>query len=194
MKQRKNANILFLPRVKEDDFKTIEDLFESKLQDQFADECTEPLLSVLDKIPTRFYNKNSWIKSTNLKCWNCSRKFNTIPLFIPMCMLTDSDGNEYFEVKGNFCKINCAYVYSLHIFSDNDAIDAHARLLLLHLVIYGTRILKIPISPAKHEMEDYGGDWTSDEYEKEIEKRNNDQNLTKYKLEHFKINSNVSDI
>lgn len=189
MKHRKKTNILFLHGIKENDFKTIEDLFESKIQQCFAEESKEQMLSKYDTIPKRFYNIDTWIKGTNLKCWNCSRKFNGVPLFIPICTLIDENGNEYFEVSGNFCKINCAYTYAYYHYKNHDAVDMHARLLLLHYLFYGFHVLKIPLSPEKHEMQDYGGDLTVEEYEKEIDRRNNDQNLTKYKLEHFKIDS-----
>lgn len=185
------SNILFLPKIKKEDFISIDDVFENRLLTN-ANNIDTPYVQIedsYDKIPTRFYNIAKWISSTNIRCWNCARKFHSVPMFIPSRILYDEEGFEYMDVIGNFCTINCAYTYSLKSYKESDAVDCHARLLLLYEMIYKQRILKIPQSPHKEEMLEFGGELTSEEYEKEIAKRNNEQNLTKYKLEHFRFDA-----
>jgi hypothetical protein len=188
MKVTKKANILVLPGIKKEDFISIDDLFENRLLQTVgeSDFSVENTTFMYDKIPLKFYNVALWPKSTNLKCWNCTRKFNTMPLFIPSRILSDDLGEEYFDVKGNFCTINCAYSYA-HIFKESDSVDVHSRLLLLYEKMFNTRIIKIPLSPNKEELIEYGGLLTGEEYEKEIVKRNNEQNLNKFKLEHYRF-------
>lgn len=193
MKQIAKPNILFLPKIKKEDFISIDDIFENRILETIDDPITPELLVPFDKIPPRFYNLANWIKTTNLKCWNCCRNFSGLPLFLPSRIMLDDTNTEYLEVKGNFCTINCAYTYSLCRYKESEVIDIYSKLLLLYEKIYGVKILKIPLSPPKEELKEFGGDLTSEEYEKEITKKNKEQNLTKYKLEHFSdINDGIN--
>lgn len=168
--------------IKEGDFKSIEEIFENNIQ-SYLDSDDTIISSNYDSIPSRFYNISTWIKNTNLKCWYCSRKFNNPPFFIPNCISYDETGTEYFEVLGNFCKINCAFTYSLEKFKQNDIYDIQGRLLLLYEKMYGQRIIRIPTAPNKEEMLEYGGNMTYDDYEKELERRNTTQTLLIKKFE-----------
>jgi hypothetical protein len=47
-------------------------------------------------------------------------------------------------------------------------------------------IIKITPSPNKENLIEYGGTMSHDDYNKEIIKCNNEQTLSKYKLEHYK--------
>lgn len=191
MRVQKKANILLLPNIKKDDFVSIDDVFENRLlQTACGDNYSNDEIyssTIYDKIPTRFYNITLWPKQTNLKCWNCDGKCKSFPWFIPTRLFQDEVGDEYFEVKGNFCTLNCVYSYTIKCFKESECIDIHARLIHLYEKIFKTHIIKIPASPNKEEKIEYGGELTTEEFEKEIERRNNEQNLLKYKLEHFRF-------
>ena len=191
MQQRKKINILSLPGIKDDDFKSIDDLFEFHLQQKMEPQMIEEIpRPVFDEIPNRFYDKKSWIKSTNLKCGFCTRNYKTMPFFIPRTIKCDEDDNEYFEVlksAGLFCSINCAYSRSSQIYTDQQFIDCSSRLMCIYFIIFNVRIFRIPFSPPMSSLAEFGGEYTHDDYEEKINELNSDNTLSKFKLSHFQI-------
>lgn len=183
----KRPNILFLPKIKEEDFTDTDDIFDNNFIQAIDDDpYSVSTVTVYDKMPKRFYNIKTWIRKTNLLCLNCSGNIKSVPIFICPCISFDENSNEYFEVRGNFCTFNCSVKYINTHFTEMEAIDLIAKQLLLYEKMYGIRLLKIPESLGRESLIEYGGDYTREEYEADILARNRDQILTKYKFEHFR--------
>ena len=60
-------------------------------------------------------NKKINIKNKcNLRCWNCTYKFDNLPCFIP-----EKYNDNIYYVFGCFCSFNCAASYNLHYLNDS---------------------------------------------------------------------------
>jgi len=180
-----NWGILFLQGVFKKDCKRIEDIFHDKLLDKHNITKYINEKKVYDKIPVLFTIINSWPKSTNLLCWNCSRTFNTIPWFEPQSIepatetIAKKNTNDIIinnkkiiiGVKGNFCSCNCVMSH-INLYS-KDISEKLNKIMMLKVVYEifnnGKTISDIKISPAHTEMIQYGGTYTEQEYQKKIE-------------------------
>jgi len=185
LKTRKRANILFLPRIKESDFISIEDLFENKIQlgidGNELKECYK-----YDKIPKKFYSVETWIEKTNLKCWCCTRNFSGRPWFIPSYVSVDENNKECVDVKGNFCSSNCAANFIMERYRNNEITDAMSMLLWLCGIFANHndktkkyKYLKISPSNNKECLEEYGGSMTVEQYAKDIATKKNEYSIFK---------------
>lgn len=134
-----------------------------------------------DKIPKYFYDKESWVQSTSLKCWSCDLRFATFPLFIPLGLQKIVKGNKEVQairVYGNFCSTNCASYYIRFIKDDkigyeqNQIWERLELLKLIHFKFYGKKINEISPSPSKTCMTQYGGNKTAEQYYKLISELN----------------------
>ncbi len=55
---------------------------------------TKPLFveekdTIVSKLPQFFDSLETWPTSTNIKCWYCDLKFDTVPIFVPHAVATD---------------------------------------------------------------------------------------------------------
>jgi hypothetical protein len=118
------------------------------------DKVVEPQ-TVYDKIP-KIYDKNTWIKTTNLKCWKCDLFFKGIPYFIATKSLRDP--------TGNFCSPGCARLY---IDTEADPIhkwEMEMQLKFLHTELTGQTNVTIYPAPNKTRRQEYGGDLTEEQF------------------------------
>ena len=113
-----------------------------------------------EKIATYFRGITTWVRNTNIKCWQCDRNFHTMPKFVPMPC---SEPGVY-EVRGNMCSFNCAYSWILLHFAGIERQNAVERLCLLYFMFTGRRISRITQAFAKTEMQQYGGALTEQEF------------------------------
>jgi hypothetical protein len=147
---------------------------------------------IYDSIPKTFNTIDKWPKRTNLRCWNCCRQFNSIPVFIPTDISRNESGEEEIGVHGNFCLFNCAQQYIDEKYNKyNNDHDNKTRMLLIVYSKFnaGRKTVKIIASPDKTEMKMFMGEIgiTESQYEEKIFENNNDYTLDHYKLEHFKF-------
>ena len=179
--------VLFLPGVFKTDGERIEDFFHDRLL-----HGADPDTKIFDKIPMVFTDLNTWIKSTNLLCWNCRRAFKGRPWFEPQSIdpLHKGKSGEFISaanlnrseikdqtycinVKGNFCSPNCVMRHIL-IFSKNmpDRNNKIAMLLFVHEIYMGRRVEYIEPAPLITDCIQYGGTLTEREYQKKIDDAN----------------------
>lgn len=105
-----------------------------------------------------------WPLTTNIKCWNCTRNFETRPVGIPYKYV-----NKIFYTFGCFCSFSCAYSHNLAT-KNGYKWDSSALLLLLYKKMSGnTYIDHIKPAPPKEVLVDYGGNITEEEYQKIID-------------------------
>lgn len=138
------------------------------------------------KLPPIFENIDTWCKSTNLLCWNCTLNFDSIPVFIPGVIepchkaktnenQDDAKNNQQFSISvhGVFCSFGCAKTYvDTHNYSISDKIETHSKLKLLYKIFYNKKMKDIPSYPALTQMKQFGGDLSIVEFKDLIRKYN----------------------
>lgn len=160
--------ILFLRGCFLENCNSIEDLFYEKIlsDGQIITENSNDI--VYDKIPQVFTSVDSWIQTTNLKCWNCDCTFDTLPIFIPLSINTDDS----MDTLGNFCLWGCAARYINTILDYDVRWEAHALLRTLYRTFTGKKIEEIIPAEPKTEMIQYGGKKPSKLYIKQLKELN----------------------
>lgn len=179
--------VLFLPGVFKTDCDSLEDFFHERLihgADQNA--------KIFDKIPMIFTDLESWPKTTNLLCWNCSRSFKGRPWFEPQSIdplhkgkpgefisstkLNRSglrDNSYCINVKGCFCSPNCVMRHIMIFAKDlADQLNKIAMLLFLYEIFVGQKVINIQPAPLLTDRVQYGGTLSDQEYQKKIDELN----------------------
>lgn len=190
-------NILFLRGVFAGDLDSDDTMFDNRFMSGAPDDMTiDPFINCIEhtgtelaSIPTTFTTWQQWIKSTNLRCWNCDRGFKNPPIFV-VDDVSYADGNRIITPHGNFCSDNCAQAY-IDVTYRGVAHDDKTRYqVMLARERTGKNIAMIKPSIPKTCMKAYCGPngITPDEYEKRLKELNNDYSLRDYKIEHLKTN------
>ena len=117
----------------------------NKINENYKNKIIESKVNFLNK------QTNEWKTQTDIACWWCCHKFDTIPLGLP---------NYYFDNKfytyGCFCSLNCAYSYNLDL-NDYRIWD---RLSLIYnfknMIDPNNDILLVPAAP-RQTLELFGG-------------------------------------
>jgi hypothetical protein len=63
-----------------------------------------------EKTPNHYYDKESWVPRTNIRCWHCFSKCPDRPWFVPINLNKITRGGEerdVIEAYGTFCYITC---------------------------------------------------------------------------------------
>lgn len=162
----KTPTVLFIKGVFIKDCIPIDDLFDEQIlaraMDVPVDICT------FTPLPTIFYNCDTWLTSTNLKCYYCDRNFDSMPIFVPKTIEPSKDGYT-MSTEGCFCTFNCAARYiDLHYSKIHDNLNKKNMLKLLYRVMRGKYIAEIPPAPSKYDMICYGGSLTNTDYGKSM--------------------------
>jgi len=110
------------------------------------------------KIQFQLEEIKQWPSKTNIKCWNCTRNFDTVPIGIPYKI-----HNNIYYVKGCFCSFPCAYTYN-HYYEEENKWNQESLLykLFRDCGYFG----KMNYAPPKEILIDYGGNITDEEYDK----------------------------
>lgn len=162
--------VLFIKGVFLKDCVPIDDLFDEQIMGQITDDPIE--INTYTPLPSIFYTLKQWPKKTNLKCFYCDRKFDTLPIFVPKTIEPSKDGYT-MATEGCFCTFNCGVSYINLMYSKiHDNLNKKNMLKLLYKVFTGKTTTEIPCSPSKYEMIHYGGTMNNQEYGKNIPKIN----------------------
>ena len=146
--------ILFLRGVSLKDVADIDELFESKLTDSLQ---TSYKKVIYDKIPKVFKSLESWVTTTNIKCWHCELSFSNPPVFIPLEIYNTTIGKE-MSVYGNFCSFGCAKAFLNYRrdITEDKYWDANEMLKILFNIFNKKKINDIIPSPDKYDINKYG--------------------------------------
>lgn len=138
-----------------------------KVEEIEANERTSPISTEITKKKTlsnlfkQFCHCESYPEKTDICCWWCCHKFNTIPISLPY-----KYDNGKFHSYGVFCSFNCAAAYN---FSSDDY-NNNERYMLLNLlykkITNSNEMVKIKMSPPKELLRSFGGHLDIDEYRK----------------------------
>lgn len=166
----KEQHILFLKGISITDIVEIEDIFDKQILDNINSNSVNNTI-IYDKIPKLFNSINEWIKTTNIRCWNCSLKFKNIPWFIIENANYTANGVVY-DIRGNFCSVGCLQGYINVHYDKRKDFDIYNFVKKLYKIIYNRQINEIAVSPSKYNLKIYGGELDINEYQNEIKKMN----------------------
>jgi hypothetical protein len=157
IKEYKLVKMLFIKGVFIKDCIPDDDIFERQIIEQlnYSDTCIE----IYNKIPLIFTGLESWPKKTNLNCWHCDLKFDSIPIFIPKIIDTNPVANGFnISTFGCFCSFSCALSYN-NLYNTKICENIHVKdmLLFLYKIFNKKSIKEIFQSPSKFQMKQYGG-------------------------------------
>ena len=110
-----------------------------------------------DKIPTVFTSIDTWKRQTNLKCWNCCRKFDSMPIPVVNNIITLEDGSISMSTIGNFCSFACARRYITDTYPNDLANRFFINLKFLYKKMTGKKIDTFPLAPNRTQLVKFGG-------------------------------------
>ncbi len=170
-------NILFLKGVSLDDIISIEDEYQKELLNELITAESTPIENTAwDKLPKTFnplqLNENI---STNLRCWFCTLKFKSRPLFI-ITNTNHTHNGIIYDILGNFCSFGCVQAYIDIYYNKRTHFDIYQSPFKLYQILYNKKINKFIPSPSKYNLKMYGGKLSLDEYRHNI-KKINEQNI-----------------
>jgi hypothetical protein len=152
----KIPNILFLQGVKTSDYESPEDQFERLILEELIKTDIEKE-EKRETIPEVFTSLETWKKSTTIPCWNCSCKFGTIPVFIPIYQKYIDD-KLTIGVLGNFCHFSCAQNFiNDHFKNSNLEYKYSYSLRDLYKIFYNVSIDTIKPAPNMYSLYEWGG-------------------------------------
>lgn len=102
-------------------------------------------------------NGHEWKDKTDIACWWCCHKFDTMPLGIPEYIVKGK-----FYLTGCFCSFNCMLAYNLDK-NDYKIWDRQAMILQLKTIIDPTNN-NIKPAPAREILSLFGGPLSIEEY------------------------------
>ena len=119
-------------------------------------------------MPTKFSSFEKWVKSTDLKCWECVEVFFTTPLFIPVNPCSVSTTNTVYDTHGIFCSYPCICRYINSNYDEQKKPDIMMEVKNLYFMQTGRRVHKLAVAPPKTIMKQFCGNFgiNSEEYKK----------------------------
>lgn len=107
----------------------------------------------------KFINNKDWLHNTDVCCWWCCHKFDTVPIGMPVSY---NDNEKKFRVKGVFCSFSCLMAYKC----DKSKITNDYLIKLLYKKITGELTLSstILVAPPRESLKMFGGKLTIDEF------------------------------
>ena len=108
----------------------------------------------------KFINNVDWLHHTDVCCWWCCHKFDTVPIGMPVHY---SESDKKFRVKGVFCSFSCLMAYK----NDNMVKYTNDYLIkLLYKKITGELKLSsnIIMAPPRSSLKMFGGKLTIEEF------------------------------
>jgi hypothetical protein len=182
----KSPNILFLGGVYFRSCKDVGDMLDDRLTEMAAFKTDSDQQGVMppanyDTIPQLFHSPETWIKFTNIWCWQCGCMFQWSPIFVPTSITkSGTKPGEYMPIKpiGNFCSFLCAGDWiKLYIPKDKQW-EKIELLKLMHKICTGDILHVIPKGVNKTKMTQFGGLLTTADYQARIKLISSQSNIT----------------
>ena len=117
--------------------------------------------------PFRLFSANvrqpiEWPEKTDVCCWWCCHKFDTVPTCIPALYSLEK---RFFEVFGIFCSWNCAKAYVQSGYS-SDSSEQLMWMRILAQEVFGCNIDELNAAPPRIFLTMFGGHLSIDEFRK----------------------------
>lgn len=98
------------------------------------------------------------VTTTNIVCWWCTEKFDTMPCFIP-----EKCTNDKFYVFGCFCSYNCAKSYSSNMGDDYKISIRNSLIGKMCALLYG-KSDQIKMAPPREMLKKFGGPMSIEDF------------------------------
>lgn len=185
-RRNKKANIMFLPGVFEKDLIIDDKMITEKFSEPIYYYGSQPMETKYSDLPRVYVSASSWIKSTNLHCWECDRQFRGTPVFIPGARYV-REGERVIDVIGNFCSFNCAQKYIDERYTGSIRDDKTRDLLNLHKELTGRDAILIKTAPEKTLMKKYCGEEgiNAIEFQRLLEEVQEEYQVEHFQMEHI---------
>lgn len=108
-----------------------------------------------------------WVDKTDIHCWWCCHKFDTIP-----CILPEKYHKTFFYGSGCFCSYNCAMSYNFDL-NDHKVWDRQTLINLIVHKIYGYDNITVHKAHPRQTLKMFGGKMSIENF------RENNYNVTK---------------
>ncbi len=156
----KKQNILFVKGIHSSDIKTVEDDFQSMLNQKMGYNISTPIQvqTIYRANPSKFTSLDTWPTVSNCKCFNCDLFFNTQPWPMITNIAIKNNKKEYRTSK-NFCNPCCVQAYINRMYSDNKQLhDDLTHMFVDFLPQMGcNRVYKVVEAESKERREEYAG-------------------------------------
>lgn len=107
-----------------------------------------------------FIHTENWLDKTDICCWWCCHKFESVPIGLP---IKYDNNKKKFHVKGVFCSFSCMLAYK----NDNVSYKQTNHLInFLYTKLTGTFLLDINLipAPARCSLKMFGGELSIEEF------------------------------
>lgn len=167
-------NVLFFSGVfpARYDFDTLftNQLMDSLRESEFGDTFVNDVPEAFDKIPDRFISAESWPRTTNLRCRQCTRLFKTRPL--TMITHINNEGNTITDMrtdKCTYCSGDCVATHiNTHVLDEKTRWTRHKMFSMFYRKLTGIRIDAFPMTSTPGDLEIFGGSMSMDDHIKSL--------------------------
>ena len=149
-------------------------LFTNRLMESIRDseynESTDDAPVVFDKIPEKFISAETWPRTTNLRCRQCTRLFKTRPL--TQIIHISNEASVIIDMRSDrnaYCSSDCVETYI-----DNHVLDERTRWArkkmysIFYRKLTGIKIDAFPSTHTPSELEIFGGSISMDYHIKSL--------------------------
>lgn len=123
-----------------------------------------------DKISDRFVSSDTWPRTTNLRCRQCTRLFKSRPL--TMITHINNEGHTITDMRTDrcaYCSGDCVATYiNNHVLDEKTRWSRHKMFSMFYRKLTGIRIDSFPMTNTPSELEIFGGDVTMDDHIKSL--------------------------
>lgn len=156
--------VIFLQGVFSRDNKTVDDAFYDNLTASIA----KSEVIVYNKIPRKFYNIETWIRTTNIHCCTCDRKIESRPT--PICVNLKILGDiKTFDVLRLCCSFPCYAEFIEREAPFDTRWEMREHMFTVFEIFHNKQVSHIPCGPSRLEQARLGGNLSDAEYQKKID-------------------------
>jgi hypothetical protein len=145
-------------------------LMDSLRESEYGDNVVSDIPESFDKIPEKFVSAETWPRTTNLRCRQCTRLFKTRPL--TMITHISNEGSIIMDMRTNKCAYCSGDCVATHInacvLDEKTRWTRHKMFSMFYRKLTGIRIDSFPMTNTPSELEIFGGDISTDEHVKSL--------------------------
>lgn len=145
---------------------------------------------VYTEIPRVFTTPDAWLRTSNLRCWECDQFPSGYPRFIPLEFRRTHSGGVTCTPEGNFCEWNCAVRYATREYDSATRWDLLKAICIVESLFTGDPPReKIPPAPSKTLMKAYRGDSgiTPQQWQEQLRQLNTNYALGRHRIDRMVV-------
>jgi hypothetical protein len=149
-------------------------LFTNRLMESIRDseynETVEDTPTAFDKVPEKFISAETWPRTTNLRCRQCTRLFKTRPL--TQIIHISNEGSVIVDMrtdKNAYCSADCITTQiNNHVLDERTRWSRHKMFSIFYRKLTGIRIDAFPMTNTPSDLQIFGGDVSQDDHIKSL--------------------------